>query len=89
MKPSTLSRFDVRGAAGRIEVKLNDPGPDRRGIALIAHPHPLFGGTNENKVVRSAASSRAGLPHGRTRPAIRSRWWCWSRPQSAASRWGR
>jgi hypothetical protein len=41
MKPSTLSRFDLRGAAGNIEVKLNDPGADRRGIALIAHPHPL------------------------------------------------
>jgi alpha/beta superfamily hydrolase len=55
MKPSTLSRFDVDGAAGRIEVKLNDPGETRRGIALVAHPHPLFGGTNENKVVTTLA----------------------------------
>jgi alpha/beta superfamily hydrolase len=55
MKPSTLSRFDVEGAAGRIEVRLNDPGAGRRGIALVAHPHPLFGGTNENKVVTTLA----------------------------------
>jgi alpha/beta superfamily hydrolase len=48
MKPSTLSRFDVRGAAGTIEVKLNDPGPHRRGVALVAHPHPLFGVSSEN-----------------------------------------
>ncbi len=55
MKPSTLSRFDVDGAAGRIEVKVNDPGDTRRGVALVAHPHPLFGGTNENKVVTTLA----------------------------------
>lgn len=59
MKPSTLSRFDVEGAVGRIEVKVNDPGntpqQPRRGIALVAHPHPLFGGSNENKVVTTLA----------------------------------
>ncbi len=55
MKPSTLTRFDVQGAAGRIEVRLNDPGEARRGIALVAHPHPLFGGTSENKVVTTLA----------------------------------
>lgn len=41
----------VEGPAGRIEVDINDPGDGRRGIALIAHPHPLMGGTKDNKVV--------------------------------------
>ena len=71
MKPSTLSRFDVRGAAGTIEVKLNDPGPGRRGIALIAHPHPLFGGTNENKVVTTLARVFFDAGHVVARPNFR------------------
>jgi len=71
MKPSTLSRFDIRGAAGNIEVKLNDPGPERRGIALIAHPHPLFGGTNENKVVTTLARVFFDAGHVVARPNFR------------------
>lgn len=71
MKPSTLSRFDVRGAAGTIEVKLNDPGPGRCGIALIAHPHPLFGGTNENKVVTTLARVFFDAGHVVARPNFR------------------
>jgi alpha/beta superfamily hydrolase len=71
MKPSTLSRFDLRGAAGNIEVKLNDPGGHRRGIALIAHPHPLFGGTNENKVVTTLARVFFDAGHVVARPNFR------------------
>jgi alpha/beta superfamily hydrolase len=71
MKPSTLSRFDVRGAAGNIEVKLNDPGEGRRGIALVAHPHPLFGGTNENKVVTTLARTFFEAGHVVARPNFR------------------
>ena len=71
MKPSTLSRFDVRGAAGTIEVKLNDPGPHRRGIALVAHPHPLFGGTSENKVVTTLARVFFDAGHVVARPNFR------------------
>ncbi|MBY0439364.1 MAG: alpha/beta fold hydrolase [Burkholderiales bacterium] len=71
MKPSTLSRFDLRGAAGNIEVKLNDPGEHRRGIALVAHPHPLFGGTNENKVVTTLARAFFDAGHVVARPNFR------------------
>ena len=40
----------VDGAAGKIEVASTIPdGP--RALAVIAHPHPLFGGTMDNKVV--------------------------------------
>ncbi len=50
-------RFGIQGPAGNIEVHAYDPGEKRRGIALVAHPHPLFGGTMENKVVQTLAKS--------------------------------
>lgn len=49
-------RFEAEGPAGRIEAHAYDPGK-RRGIALIAHPHPLFGGTMDNKVAQTLAKS--------------------------------
>ena len=44
------------GPAGSIETDITDPGAGRRcAIALIAHPHPLMGGTKDNKVVTTLA----------------------------------
>lgn len=44
--------FFVDGAAGKLETVVDEPGGrSPRGIAVIAHPHPLFGGTMDNKVV--------------------------------------
>jgi len=50
-------RFQLAGPAGVIEALRDEPGPAavRRGSAFIAHPHPLFGGTMENKVVQTLA----------------------------------
>ncbi len=47
----------VQGAAGAIEVAIDEPsdGVQAKGVALIAHPHPLFGGTMDNKVVQTLA----------------------------------
>ena len=45
MRPSAPERVLIDGPAGKIELDINDPGGGRRGIALIAHPHPLMGGT--------------------------------------------
>ena len=42
------------GPAGRLEVAL-DRAPDARGVIVIAHPHPLHGGTLSNKVVQTIA----------------------------------
>ena len=40
------------GAKGLLEVVINIPiNVDKRYIALIGHPHPLHGGTMNNKVV--------------------------------------
>ena len=58
MNPQT-SRFTVPGPVGALECLRDTPDPaawaQSRGIALIAHPHPLFGGTMDNKVVQTMA----------------------------------
>ena len=48
--PAGTTRTLLDGAAGRIEVAANLP-LNAHAIAVIAHPHPLFGGTMDNKVV--------------------------------------
>jgi uncharacterized protein len=48
-------RLQLQGAAGRIELLRNAPEAGSRGVAVIAHPHPLFGGTMDNKVVQTLA----------------------------------
>jgi len=47
----------IDGPAGPIEVALDRPALPRAtgGVAVIAHPHPLFGGTMQNKVVQTLA----------------------------------
>ena len=47
----------VQGTAGAIEVAIDGPpaGEQSTGMAVIAHPHPLFGGTMDNKVVQTLA----------------------------------
>lgn len=52
-------RLTLQGTAGAIQA-LRDPahlaaGQTPRGVAIIAHPHPLFGGTMDNKVVQTLA----------------------------------
>jgi alpha/beta superfamily hydrolase len=52
-----LERVFVNGPAGRLQVVIQDPGAQRLGVALIAHPHPLYGGTLDNKVVQTLAKA--------------------------------
>lgn len=40
---------------GAVEVSIDRPTEGLRGLAVIAHPHPLFGGTKDNKVVQTIA----------------------------------
>lgn len=51
--------FLIEGAAGPLQCALNLPDADvfdaPRGLALVAHPHPLFGGTMDNKVAQTLA----------------------------------
>jgi alpha/beta superfamily hydrolase len=48
-------RFQLQGAAGAIECLRDEPAATPVGTAVIAHPHPLFGGTMDNKVVQTLA----------------------------------
>lgn len=71
LPPASLSRVAIEGPAGRIETDINDPGSTRRGIALIAHPNPLQGGTKDNKVVTTLAKTFFALGHVTARPNFR------------------
>jgi alpha/beta superfamily hydrolase len=54
-------KLSIEGPAGRLEIAVNDPGASRRGVALVAHPHPLYGGTLDNKVVQTLAKAFVAL----------------------------
>lgn len=61
----------IAGPAGTIEVDINDPGPSRRGIAVLAHPDPTRGGTKDNKVVTTLAKVFFSQTHVVLRPNFR------------------
>ena len=50
-------KLTLTGEAGAIEARRDAPaaGIAPRGVVVIAHPHPLFGGTLDNKVVQTLA----------------------------------
>ena len=60
----------IDGPAGTIEMIVENPGAPR-GLALICHPHPLFGGTNTNKVIQTLARTFANLNDVALRPSFR------------------
>jgi len=68
---SSLAQVMIEGPAGRIEADVNDPGDARRGIALIAHPNPVQGGTKDNKVVTTLAKAFFALGYVAVRPNFR------------------
>lgn len=59
-------RRTIAGPAGALEVAVDRPSGATRGVAVLCHPHPLFAGTMDNKVVQTLA--RAHLAAG---------WTCW------------
>ena len=56
---SQTRKFTLEGSAGPIEALENRPDTasfaQALGTVVVAHPHPLFGGTMENKVVQTVA----------------------------------
>ncbi|MEI6000650.1 alpha/beta hydrolase [Paraburkholderia bengalensis] len=64
-------KYLIDGPVGKIEVAVDVPDGSReaqgnagaapRGIALVAHPHPLFGGTMDNKVAQTLARTLVQL----------------------------
>jgi alpha/beta superfamily hydrolase len=60
-------KFYLTGNAGRMECMLDLPEEAPRGIALVAHPHPLYGGTMENKVAQTLARAFLALGYATAR----------------------
>jgi len=68
-----MSRYEhilLDGPTGKIEVFV-EPKDEPAGIALIAHPHPLYGGTADNKVVTTLAKAFRELGCVTLRPNFR------------------
>lgn len=57
--------FMLTGPAGELECALDLPDatafPQPLGVALVAHPHPLYGGTMDNKVAQTLARTFVAL----------------------------
>jgi uncharacterized protein len=70
MRAATRRVF-IAGPAGRIECALDDPEGPPIGGALIAHPHPVYGGTLDNKVVQTLARAFLELGYQTWRPNFR------------------
>ena len=70
MRASTRREL-VAGPAGRIECAVDAPEREPRGRALVAHPHPQFGGTLDNKVVQTLARAFVDLGYESWRPNFR------------------
>lgn len=68
-------RILVEGPVGAIETVFDVPDADARiplrGLALVAHPHPLFGGTLDNKVAQTLAKTFVELGYVAVRPNFR------------------
>jgi len=71
MARALMRRELLAGPAGRIECVIESPAGAARGLALVAHPHPLYGGTLENKVVQALARAFVELGYQALRPNFR------------------
>ena len=52
---SQTEKLILQGEVGAIEALRDAPAGASKGVAIVAHPHPLFGGTMDNKVVQTLA----------------------------------
>ena len=68
-------RILIDGPAGVIETGFDYPADAApagvRGLALVAHPHPLYGGTLDNKVAQILAKTFVELGYVSVRPNFR------------------
>ena len=64
-------RVLIPGPAGAIETVVDLPTGAPLGLALVAHPHPLFGGTLDNKVAHTLARTLVELGYVAARPNFR------------------
>lgn len=80
MTRAPIERLLLDGPAGKIETVIDLPAAGTcrgrlhdaaRGVALIAHPHPLFGGSLDNKVAQTLAKTFVELGYVALRPNFR------------------
>ena len=70
MRPIS-ERRTLEGPVGRIECVLERPVGMVRGFAFIGHPHPLYGGSLDNKVAATLARAFLALGWVAVRPNFR------------------
>lgn len=68
---ANTQHFFIAGAAGALECALDLPQAEPRGLALVAHPHPLFGGTMDNKVAQTLARAFVAIGYAAVRMNFR------------------
>jgi alpha/beta superfamily hydrolase len=75
---SRTKLIQIDGIVGSIQMSIdlpdelkNDPSFAVRGLALVAHPHPLMGGTMDNKVAQTMARAFNQLGYVSVRPNFR------------------
>ena len=72
MTRAPRERALLDGPAGKIETVIDAPASGaHQGVALVAHPHPLFGGSLENKVTQTLALTFVELGYVALRPNFR------------------
>lgn len=64
-------RRTIDGPIGRIEIALDWPASAALGAAFIGHPHPLYGGTLDNKVAATLARAFTAAGWLAVRPNFR------------------
>ena len=64
-RPADTDAISIEGPAGRLQALAELPSADSgQALAVVCHPHPLYQGTMDNKVVHTLvrACTRAGTP---------------------------
>jgi alpha/beta superfamily hydrolase len=56
-------RVSIAGPTGAIECAIDEPADAPVGVAVVCHPHPLHGGTLDNKVAQTLARAFVQLGH--------------------------
>ncbi|MEP6546804.1 MAG: alpha/beta hydrolase [Gammaproteobacteria bacterium] len=58
---AAVERLSLEGPAGALQAVVEDPGIAGASYAVVCHPHPLYGGTMDNKVVTTVARALQDL----------------------------
>lgn len=67
MTPRKPERLTIAGPAGNLEIAISAPVGEPVGIAMVAHPNPVQGGTLDNKVAQTLAKTFFALGYASVR----------------------